>query len=385
LAKILTDIFKKLSSLNVALTSLVLLMILVFLGTLDQVNLGIYAAQRKYFHNIFVYWNPHPGIYLPVFPGGILLTVILIANLLSAMFFTLPFKWKNIGLWVTHLGMILLLFGGGVIGFLAEESRMPIEEGQTSSYSESDYLTEVVLIDRSTKGYDTVISIPEKLLREKKIIRDSRMPFDIKVKAFLENAELSMDKGSKTATRLPVANRGIGPDINVKPLPPVYRDDAFNNATAHVEIADNDKTPGVWLLSRVLAAPQKVFFNGKEYEIYLRAKRHYNGYTLTLKDFQHDIYPGTNIPKNFSSLVELNDPNTGEKRDFKIYMNHPLRYGGKTYYQSSFGKNDTLSILQVVENPGWLLPYISCSLIALGLAIHFLTCLTRFSKGKDAK
>ena len=54
-----------------------------------------------------------------------------------------------------------------------------------------------------------------------------------------------------------------------------------------------------------------------------------------------------------------------------IYMNQPLRYDGKAFYQASFGKGDTLSILQVVENPGWLLPYISCVLVALGLLIHF--------------
>ena len=44
-------------------------------------------------------------------------------------------------------------------------------------------------------------------------------------------------------------------------------------------------------------------------------------------------------------------------------MNQPLRYEGKAFYQASFGKGDTLSILQVVENPGWLLPYVSCVLV----------------------
>jgi hypothetical protein len=58
-------------------------------------------------------------------------------------------------------------------------------------------------------------------------------------------------------------------------------------------------------------------------------------------------------------------------------MNQPLRYGGKAFYQASFGKNDTLSILQVVENPGWLLPYASCVLVALGLLLHFAISLRR--------
>jgi hypothetical protein len=65
-------------------------------------------------------------------------------------------------------------------------------------------------------------------------------------------------------------------------------------------------------------------------------------------------------------------------------MNQPLRYAGKAFYQASFGKNDTLSILQVVENPGWLLPYISCVLVTVGLLIHFGIALTRWLRKQGA-
>jgi uncharacterized membrane protein len=65
-------------------------------------------------------------------------------------------------------------------------------------------------------------------------------------------------------------------------------------------------------------------------------------------------------------------------------MNQPLRYGGKAFYQASFGKNDTLSILQVVENPGWLIPYVSCVLVALGLLIHFGISLRRSLRRRAA-
>jgi hypothetical protein len=34
----------------------------------------------------------------------------------------------------------------------------------------------------------------------------------------------------------------------------------------------------------------------------------------------------------------------------------------------------------VVENPGWLLPYVSCVLVAAGLVIHFLFVLFRSLK-----
>jgi cytochrome c biogenesis protein ResB len=65
-------------------------------------------------------------------------------------------------------------------------------------------------------------------------------------------------------------------------------------------------------------------------------------------------------------------------------MNQPLRYEGKAFFQSSFGKNDTLSILQVVENPGWLVPYVSTVLVIVGLVVQF-TITFRRSMGRQAR
>ncbi len=51
-------------------------------------------------------------------------------------------------------------------------------------------------------------------------------------------------------------------------------------------------------------------------------------FALTLLDFTHDRYAGTDIPKNFSSRVRLVDPERGENREVLISMNDPLRYRG---------------------------------------------------------
>jgi hypothetical protein len=53
-------------------------------------------------------------------------------------------------------------------------------------------------------------------------------------------------------------------------------------------------------------------------------------------------------------------------------MNSPLRYDGFAIYQAGYENNDRTSILQVVSNPSWTLPYIACALMTLGLAIQFL-------------
>src|ERR1700686_4532101 len=59
-------------------------------------------------------------------------------------------------------------------------------------------------------------------------------------------------------------------------------------------------------------------------------------------------------------------------------MNNPLHYGGQTFYQSGFLPEDRGTILQVVENPGSLMPYIACVMVALGMLVHFSMHLATF-------
>jgi cytochrome c biogenesis protein ResB len=96
---------------------------------------------------------------------------------------------------------------------------------------------------------------------------------------------------------------------------------------------------------------------------------------------RHDKYLGTPTPKNYSSLVRLVDPERGEDREVLISMNDPLRHRGETFYQSGMDKDAVpprFTQLAVVQNPGWLMPYLSCVMVALGMLIHFGMHLIRF-------
>ena len=73
-----------------------------------------------------------------------------------------------------------------------------------------------------------------------------------------------------------------------------------------------------------------------------------------------------------------------DDREVRIFMNNPLRYGGRAFYQAGCENNDRTTILQVVSNPGWQLPYLCCAMIALGLAVQFGWQLFRFLRGSRA-
>jgi ABC-type transport system involved in cytochrome c biogenesis permease subunit len=101
-------------------------------------------------------------------------------------------------------------------------------------------------------------------------------------------------------------------------------------------------------------------------------------FTVELLKFEHDRYQGTSVAKNYASTVRLLDPENGVDREERIAMNEPLRYRGVTMYQSGVLPGDSGTVLQVVKNPSWLIPYIACSVISIGMFIHFVIGLRAF-------
>ena len=67
----------------------------------------------------------------------------------------------------------------------------------------------------------------------------------------------------------------------------------------------------------------------------------------------------------------VNHEDVAKNQKALIYMNHPLRYEGLTFFQASFTNNDQTSIFQVVRNPGWMLPYFCVLLMGAGMIIQF--------------
>ncbi|MBC8870246.1 MAG: cytochrome c biogenesis protein CcsA, partial [Planctomycetes bacterium] len=100
-----------------------------------------------------------------------------------------------------------------------------------------------------------------------------------------------------------------------------------------------------------------------------------------LLDVRKDDYAGTTMPRNYSSQVRLTDPTRNVEFETKIWMNNPLRYAGETFYQSGYRagrRGEEFSTLQIVKNTGWMIPYVSCMIVATGMLAHFLLLLFRF-------
>ena len=377
-----TRVWDAVASLKLTLACLVCLMVLVVACTLLQVRMGTLGAVNACIRSAVVWWRvPGLGFRLPVFPGGLTVGALLLLNLVVAQGRRLEASWRKSGLWLVHAGLILLFVGEFVSGARQVEMQLPVEEGQTVSFLESPRDLELAVTDVTDPSHDEVHGIPEALLAGQTMIAVPGTPLSLRVARYYQNADLSRRSGSDAPS---LATAGVGTSLTVRPLAPVSRDDERDLRAVYVEPIAAGRSYGTWLVSNALGASQSFLHEGRQYTLSLRQRREYLPYSLTLKKFSHDLYPGTDIPKNFSSLVHLSNPARGEERDVLISMNQPLRYAGKAFYQASFGKNDTLSILQVVENPGWLLPYISCVLVAAGLVLHFALSLGRSVRRRAA-
>jgi len=389
-----------LTSLRLTVVLLGLALIVVFVGTLAEVRMGLYDAQAEIFRSFFVHWTP-PGTHLriPVFPGGWLIGLVLLMNLLAAHIKRFQFSKKKAGIFLIHAGLIFLLAGQFLTERFQIESQMRLPVGATMNYTEDSRNRELAVIDVTNPDHDSVVSIPEALLAQGGEIHPAGLPFALRVKTYFTNSTPAgpMSGGGEKLK----ASQGIGRQLLFTPLPETKRMDDENRPTALVEVVDGKHSLGDWtvsywlakpplaqelqaefggLLKEPLTEPQKFEVAGHTYEMALRPMRYIKPYSITLLEFKHDIYPGTDIPSNFSSKIHLRDLARGEDRDVLIRMNAPLRYAGETFYQASFEEGDRVSVLQVVRNPAAITPYVACSLVAAGLITQFLMHLFGFAR-----
>jgi hypothetical protein len=378
-----------LASLKLTIVLLVLAMVLVFAGTLAQVDKGIYQVLGQYFRT-FIAWID-VRYYLPrqfdtpltiPFPGGWLIGSAMLVNLVAAHVVRFQLTWRKAGIQLIHAGLIILLLGELVTGLYADEGMMSIREGSSANYIEHVHRSELAVIEQ--RGDEDVVTVvPDTIVRRAamngEVLRDHRLPFDVRIDRYMRNCVIAA-----VAPMLNVPNSatvGVGRSWQAMPRPPVSGVDTKQNVDQPALYAtflkrDTGESLGTYLLSPGLGELiQPIELGETTYHVAYRFERTYKPYAVHLIDFRHDRYMGTDIPRNFASRVRLEDPQLNEQREVLIYMNHPLRHDGATFYQASFMPDDQGTVLQVVRNPGWLLPYISSAIISLGLVMQFVVGL----------
>ena len=303
-----------------------------------------------------------------------------------------------------HLGVGLLMLGQFAFGDRQIEERMALIEGQSSSMALRTDETELAVIRADDASDDRVTVISGRLLKARsggEPIAADDLPFDVRVLSYFPNSNVM--RVGPVAPNL--ATTGIGKRwLATDKAPEGGASSKTNIASAYVQLRNRETGAdmGTFLVSQFLNDQAQIFMGGGSdevdsvsvddtpFQLQLRYRREYKPYSITLTDVRRINYGASETPRDYSSYVTFTDTATKAQQDGRIWMNNPVRYRGETFYQSQYsqvelpnGTRSEMTGLQVVENAGWLIPYVACVLALWGMLAHFGGTFLRFADRYD--
>lgn len=345
-----------LSQPGIVFYTLPLLMLLLVAGTIAQRYIGLFDAQHLYFSS-FIFWlGPLP------LPGGYTLTGLVSVSLLVKFLFFSQWNWRKAGINITHLGILVLLLGGLLTAITQREGFMVIPEGESSAFISDYHQRELVI----AKDGAPVTSIPHQKIAAGKTLTPPGLPFTIEVLDACRNCEI-IRRGEDNEGYL-----GMAQFMELKPAPPEDQEEANLYGATIALSGTGEDTDGTYVIFDLMPKPIELTINDEPYRIIYRKARRALPFSIRLEDFQKNMHPGTMTASAYSSDIIVED--NGVDWPVRIEMNKPLRYKGYTLFQSSFAENqgEEATVLAVVQNAGWLFPYLGTAIITIGLLMHTL-------------
>ncbi len=153
----------------------------------------------------------------------------------------------------------------------------------------------------------------------------------------------------------------------------------YDELTFEVSSGNDKKELTVLGASGTILNPKRVTVNGLNFIVRYGAKEILTPFSIKLRDFQLEHYPGTNSPSSYASEVTVIDRD--QTFDYRIFMNHVLDYKGYRFFQSSFDPDEKGTILSVNHDQiGTWTTYIGYILMGIGM---FFALFIKGSRFKD--
>ena len=196
-------------------------------------------------------------------------------------------------------------------------------------------------------------------VQERTIYKNEKAVFVLK--KYLQHAKKSLTQYNPESNKMGVMMKGRTAIVfNV----------SDGNATKQLNVmtAENETAePGVCVINDVKVSisygnlPQKLPFS------------------IALREFQLDRYPGSNSPSSYASEITLNDPEMKLVKPFRIYMNNILNYRGYRFFQSSYDQDEKGTILSVNHDYwGTLVTYVGYFFMLIGMVLTLFNKNSRF-------
>jgi len=388
-------IFDVLSGFGLATVTLLILGVLTWFATLEQVEHGLYVTLNKYFatdwKSVFILPELNGKIVPLPLPGGYWMCALLLVNLILGGVIRMRKGWKHVGNLIAHFGIIFMLLGAGVTYHFSERGNMMIWQGGENSVAE-DYYEHVVEITEIKDNKAAKIHVIRgkdmtDLAETKRLFRLPELPFDIELGGYQPNVvpvsgnERAPDKGQQVFDGYYLAEK-----------PKLAKPEEAEAYTPGVlaRIVNRDGTSASpFILAAASFKPFTYEREGRIFTIDIHKRLWPMPFTLRLDEFTADFHPGTMMPSKFISKVTRLE-NGGEAK-VTIQMNEPMRYEGLTFFQASYGPSNAkpgdkmYSVFEVVRNPADQWPAYSLWIVAFGMAVTFLMKFASFLSGGSRK
>jgi cytochrome c-type biogenesis protein CcsB len=305
---------------------------------------------------------------------------------------------KRGGITLLHFGVAMLMFSELQVGMFASENMLTVSEGERTTWLRDIREAELAIIQPLPDNREKVVVIPQNVLMDaaaedddEQIIRVESLPFDIAVRKYFQNSQLREVRPNDAGT----TDVGLGSfAIPVRLDPVTGMDESTDQPATYIDVIDRDSGDVIQSLlvaqsiSELRGPPiaEVADIGGIQFEFYLRYQRNYRSYEVELVDVESTKYIGSSTAKDFRSTIVIRDNDKSEGEQFTLWMNNPLRYKGETFYQSGYNQlsdGTEVTTLSVVNNRGWMLPYIACMLVTFGMFGQFWQTLSRYLRRSD--
>ncbi|MEE4199050.1 MAG: c-type cytochrome biogenesis protein CcsB [Bacteroidales bacterium] len=252
---------------------------------------------------------------------------LMIINLVGQIFSYRLYRKKKLTVFMFHLSFVLIILGAGITRYFGFEGTMHIREGekQNQCISRDRFLHFTV---KDLKG-NVLDSASQKLTLTQVSWDDYRYTTRVgNTKLTLELADYKITPGG----------RGV---IHFLLTHGMKKEDIYLWTGADSETKPVEKPLGEYFVvlhyqPRIITLP----------------------FSLMLRDFILEKYPGSSSPSSYKSNVILIDKDNNTRLPYSIYMNHILKYKGWRFYQSSYDNDEKGTILSVnKDRAGMMVTY----------------------------
>jgi hypothetical protein len=384
---LLGRLFDLFSGFGLATITMLLLGLLTWFATLEQIDNGLYPTLTKYFDWKSVFLLPElNGKIVPLpLPGGYWVCAVLLVNLILGGVIRIRKGWSHAGNLISHFGIIFMLIGGGVSHHFSERGNMAVAEGESNNAAEDyfEYVVEIAEIKDGQPG-------PLRVIRGKDLtdLKDAKlrtfrlpdMPFDLEITSYLPNT-VPVSATERAPDRGQLITDGYFLMEKPKLAKPEPAEQYTAGCYARVLLKDGTKS-APFILAGANFHPFTYRLGDRTFILDMRKRLWPMPFTLKLDQFTAAFHPGTMRPSKFVSKVTRSE--NGSDAKVTIQMNEPMRYEGLTFFQASYGPpgagpgQKMYSVFEVVKNPADKWPEYSLWIVAFGMAVTFLTKLTSF-------